>query len=229
MKLSTILFVIGIIISGIFITSFAISYFSESVFYVNLQKYNKDKEHGNMISYHAVSAPSIEVQVSDQNRKVFIDGDEHSINRFDHNFSVKYEVIYPSGHKYEVVDNSGMLITYDVNGKILSGTSIAVYSVNKRITQDNEEKYFPSSLVTAAYPEYHTKQGNLLLFILSFVLLIYGWCGYKYQKFQRFLFIFSPRWIWGEDDEPSDFYYFMCKFGGIVVIIASLVFLIQSF
>lgn len=224
-RLSSILIIICILILAVFITVFAKSYFSESVFYVNQHKYKQANEQVNIVNYTTGTAPSIEVHIYDQDRKVLINKEEYSIYRKKSDINTSYEVIYPNGHKYEVVQ-SGFLMSYDGNGEFYP--EISMYTGNQRVFQAGEEEYFPSSIVIAAYPEYHSKQGSLVLFSISFILLIYGWCGYRYQKFQNFMFIISFYWIWVNDAEPSDFYYFMCKVGGVLTMIGSVVLVIKS-
>ncbi len=52
-------------------------------------------------------------------------------------------------------------------------------------------------------------------FVLALVMLIYAWCGFRYEAFQRFMFHMSPSNLMIDNPEPSDFYFFMCKAAGI--------------
>ncbi|OAB25508.1 hypothetical protein PMSD_27530 [Paenibacillus macquariensis subsp. defensor] len=225
-KISTIITIACLLCLAGIIIIFAKSYFSESIFYVNSKKYSVDQEQGSTMTYHAYSALSVEVQILNQDRKVIIDHEEYSISRDNNANSIQYAVNYPSGHHYKVEDQSGFFMVYDHNGDIVSPVSL--YVGDQRILQDGEELYNPSSLVIAAYPMYHSKQGSLLLFCLSFVLMMYGWCGYRYENFQRLLFLISLRWIWTQDPEPNDFYYFTCKVGGVLVMVGSFILAIYS-
>jgi len=225
-KISTIITITFLLCLASIIFIFAKSYFSESIYIVNSNKYSVDHEQRSIMTYHAYSAPSIEVQIFNQDRIVIIDHKEYSISRNNNANSIQYDVKYPSGHQYKVEDQSGVLMAYDHNGDMVS--PISFYVNGQKILQDDEELYDPSSLVIAGYPMYHSKQGSLLLFCLSFILMIYGWCGYRYEKFQNFIFLISLRWIWTQDPEPSDFYYFMCKVGGILTIIGSVILAIKS-
>lgn len=226
-KISIVLIILCIIISTVLITILANTYFSESIFYINQHKYKQENAHNNMVKYHARSdAPSVEVSINDQNRKVSINNEEYSILNYKSVAGNTFEVSYPSGHTYEVVDQSGFFMAYDEKKEYVP--EISLYVNGERILQEGDEEYYPSELVVAAYPEYHTKQGSLPFFILSFFLLIYGWCGFRYEKFQNFQFLLSLRWIWVNDAEPSDFYYFMCKVGGVLVMIGSVVLAIKS-
>ncbi|WP_227013430.1 hypothetical protein [Paenibacillus psychroresistens] len=202
------------------------TYYSESIFYVDLHKYKMEDQQGKIISYRNGEARSIEVHISDQDRTIIIDGMKYLIYKNQDPNNLKYEVVYPNGHKYEVVDQAGQLMSYDEKGEWV--LEVYLYADNKRILENGEEIYLPGSLVTIAYPEYHSKQGSLVLFVLSIVLLIYGWCGYRFRKFQSFLFTISLHWIWVQDSEPSDFYYFMCKVGGVIIMCGSVFLFLKS-
>ncbi|WP_339220793.1 hypothetical protein [Paenibacillus sp. FSL W7-1332] len=52
-------------------------------------------------------------------------------------------------------------------------------------------------------------------FVLALVMLIYAWCGFRYEAFQRFMFHMSPSNLMIDNPEPSDFYFFMRKAAGI--------------
>ncbi|MWV42147.1 hypothetical protein GRF59_00755 [Paenibacillus sp. HJL G12] len=226
LTLSTILIIIGLMLAAVAIIIFAKSYFSVHVFHVNNHTYRQSAEQSNIITYRANSGPSIAVHAVGQDRKVIINNEEFTIHRTSDSISSKYQVVYPNGKKYEVDDQDRFLLSRDENGEFIP--DISMYVNNQRVLQDGEELYFPGELVTAAYPEYHSKRGSLFLFIVSILLLIYGWCGYRFEKFQRFLFFMSLRWVWVNDPEPSDFYYFMSKVGGVLTMIGAFILAIYS-
>ncbi|WP_018755443.1 hypothetical protein [Paenibacillus terrigena] len=226
-KFSRALIILGLVILVGCVMAFANTYFSESVFYVNDYKYKQANEQGNLVRYTAGSVPSIDVQIDGQNRNVIIHQETYSIHKSIGLYeSNQYRLTYPNGHQYTVNDQSGYLMSFDAKGEIVGPP---VYIGRERRLLDGEEKYYPSQLVTAAYSEYHTAQGSSGLFILSLLLFIYGWCGFRYEKFQNFLFFISLRWIWVNNAEPSDFHYFMCKLGGVILMIAAVYFAVQSF
>lgn len=230
-KFFSMLLTAGVIIITVSVIVFASSNFSQHVFYVNLHKYKQVSEQGEIVRYAAGSAPFIDVQMKDQNRDIIINHETYSILQIvSPPGTHQYRVIYPNGHQYKVEDQSGNLLSFDAKREIFFGGG-SVYINGERQLQDGEEdeEYYPSELVTAAYSEYHTKQGSWAVFILSILFFIYGWCGFRYEKFQTFLFWISLRWIWVEDAEPSDFHYFTCKVGGIIAMIAAVYFAIQSF
>ncbi|WP_040949321.1 hypothetical protein [Gorillibacterium massiliense] len=67
-----------------------------------------------------------------------------------------------------------------------------------------------------------------LKLIINILLFIYGWCGFRYERMQRFQFLLSFKWIWTNDTEPSDFYFFMCKVSGILTMAFSVAIGIMS-
>ncbi|WP_222861088.1 hypothetical protein [Paenibacillus ihumii] len=213
-----------------FIVPFFRSYFTESVFYFNEHKYKKVNEQADFAEYRSQTEPLIKVQRIGHDRQVTIQSEEYAIHRLGDPFNIKYEVIYPGGKRFEVNDHNGLLVSYDENGDWF--VQMTVFdSSGQRILQEGEEqleRYHPSDLVAAAYPEYHTKQGEPVFFIFSIFMFIYGWCGFRYEGFQNFLFKISLNWLWVREAEPSDFYYFMCKIGGIVAMILSVVMFFKS-
>lgn len=219
-KMSSILLTIGILGISVLLISFARSYFSVPIFYVNDYKYKQVSDSSDRIVYQSRRGPSIQVEASGNNKTVIIDNEEYLINRIENMSGTLFYVSYPNGNEYKVVGNSNRLATYEKKGELVWPSSL--YYNNQRVLNDGEELYYPGSIVQAAYPEYHKKQGTPFFYGLSIFVLIYGWCGYRYEKFQNFMFILSLKWIWTNDHEPSDFYYFMCKVGGILTMIASL-------
>jgi hypothetical protein len=229
-KKSTLLLVISLIIATIGAIVFATSYYSQSVFYMNASKYKlyHDTNNNNTMIYTAMGSPTIQVKIDDLSRIVTIDHQEFIIskNSSNNNYNESYTVAYPAGHEYQVEDQSGTFVWFNEKGEMDFGVSF--YVNGKRQLQEGEEEYFPGSLVTAAYPQFHEKQGALALFILSWFVLIYGWCCFKYESFQNLMFNLSAYKLWVRDAEPSDFYYFMSKVSGIVLMVGSIFIFIES-
>lgn len=226
LKLSTILTITVLVIISILLFSFASSYFSQSVFYVDGEKYKKASEQNGMITYESRRGPSIDIIPKDDIQVVVINKEEYVITHINNTTETRFHINYPDGNWYRIEGQSNLMTSYDKNGDYV--TQGTFYIGNQRILRDGEELYHPSSLVRAAYPEYHEKQGTPALYWLAILLFIYGWCGFRYEKFQNFLFILSLKWIWTNDHEPSDFYYFMCKLGGIIAMFGSIALLIKS-
>ncbi|GAA0135362.1 hypothetical protein YSY43_22020 [Paenibacillus sp. YSY-4.3] len=222
-KASTLLTIVGILLFFIFVVPFFHSYFNESVFYFEQHKYKQAHEQDHVTEYRSLSGPTIEVQTEGSNRRVIIENEEYFIDKLGDQFNIKYEVTYPNGQLFEVNDHGGLLMSYDENGDWFVQITAFDSNGQKILPKGEVELLHPSGLVTVAYSEYHEKQGEPILFVFSILLFIYGWCGYRYEKFQNFLFKISMYWVWVREAEPSDFYYFMCKVGGIVVMIMSVV------
>ncbi|MBB6669107.1 hypothetical protein [Cohnella nanjingensis] len=191
-------------------------YFTEPVFYIDGHKYALDRDQGALVAYRSGSASPVQVRIDGPSRTVIIDRQEHVIAKNSDPYNIKYSVTYPNGRRYEVQDQSRLLLSYDAKGDLYLPFTVSVNG--QSVKGDDEEAYSPAALVTAAYPEYHEKPGVPGFLFLALGLLIYGWCSYRYRKFQDVTFWLSLKWIWVEDPEPSEFYYFMCKVGGILVM-----------
>ncbi|WP_435166200.1 DUF6199 family natural product biosynthesis protein [Paenibacillus glycanilyticus] len=218
--------IIGIIAASAAIALFARWYFFENVLKVDGIAYKTTSNEANFITYKSSYGPDIKVVIKDPVREVYIEEEIFRVIRSQGPESTEYKVEYADGHYYTIVDQDGSLMTYDERGE--PSIMIAAYEGNKRILGENDERYWPSWIMLAAYPEYQPERGNLIAFIGALVLMVYGWCLFKYEWFQNFLFLISLKWIWTNSQEPSDFYYFSSKAGGIVVIVLAMSLLIKS-
>ncbi|MEK8127194.1 hypothetical protein WMW72_04630 [Paenibacillus filicis] len=226
-RASLILIRLGVVISIVVIAILAKSHFSQSVFDMNDHTYRQAEIQEGQVNYRSAAAPPIYVQIHDPNRDVIINEQRYSVYRdTSTGRETTFLVTYPDKQTYKVYEQSGSFLSYDENQGWVS--ELAMYSNNQRFRSLGDLDYFPSSLVIAAYPEYHDHPGNPVLFVLAFLLLIYGWCGYRYLKFQNFLFLISLRWVWVNDPEPSDFYYLMCKITGVLTMIGAVVLMLSS-
>ncbi|WP_090975459.1 hypothetical protein [Paenibacillus sp. CF384] len=197
-------------------------YFTDRVFYLYLSTFKFAGEQDSLVTYRSSTAGPVQVRTDDElHRTVIIGGKSYAIADKSIPYSTKYRVTYPNGHVYSVEDNNGYLLGYDDKGNIVMG--IEAYANGERNKQEGEEDYPPSALVSAAYPDYHVKRGVPGFLFLALGLLIFGWCSFRYQAFQDFMFRISPQRLMYENPEPSDFYYFTSKVGGIVVMIGSIV------
>jgi len=203
------------------------SYFTEPVFYIDQHKYVFEREQGSLVTYRSGTAIPVQVRTDSQSYTVIINRMDYVITKNTDPYNIKYNVTYPNGHRYEVQDHSGILLSYDEKGELYFPN--LVYIGNQRVKGENEEVYHPAELVTAAFSEYHDTPGVPGLLFLALGLLIYGWCGYRYRKFQDVLFFLSLQRLWVNDPEPSDFYYFMCQVGGIIVMIGAVFIAFKAF
>ncbi|QHW32378.1 hypothetical protein GZH47_17220 [Paenibacillus rhizovicinus] len=205
-------------------------YFTDRVFYLHedVYKFAGAQEQDQLITYHSSMAEPIQVRIDDElHRTVVIGKQSYSIADKTANFSTSYRVTYPNGHTYKVEDNAGLLLSYDDKGNFLIYNE--VYIGGERVPQPGEEDFPPSALVTAAYPDYHIKRGMPGFLFLALGMLIYGWCGFQYRKFQDWTFRLSPQRLNYVDPEPSDFYYFMCKVGGLAVMAGAVFIAFKAF
>ncbi|MFF2890055.1 hypothetical protein [Paenibacillus sp. NPDC057967] len=197
------------------------TYFTDRVFYLYEDTYKFAGEQDRLITYHSSTAGPVQVRTDDElHRTLIIGGQSYAIEDRSVPYSIKFRVTYPNGHVYNVEDNNDMLLSYDDKGNIVM--AIQLYANGERIKQEGEEAFPPSALISAAYPDYHVKRGIPGFLFLALGLLIFGLCSFRYQAFQDLMFRLSPQRLMYENPEPSDFYYFMSKVGGIVVMIGSI-------
>lgn len=215
----TLIFFSCVVVVSVIVGFLSKPYFTEHIFYADNNKYLFDRKEEQQMIYRSRTADSIQVQVEQQKRTVFIDNQKYIITEINSKPNPTYSVLYPNGRKYEVQDQSRELRSFDEEGNIM--TSVTFYVNNQRILSEDEEQYSPDTIVTAAYPVYHYTQGQPVYLFLALAGLIFGWCSFYYRNFQDLLFLLSLRWIWVNDPEPSDFYYLMTSIGGIVVMIGS--------
>lgn len=215
----TLIFFSCVVVVSVIVGFLSKPYFTEHIFYADNNKYLFDRQEKQQMIYRSRTADSIQVQVEQQKRTVFIDDQKYIITEINSKPNPTYSVLYPNGRKYEVQDQSRGLRSFDEEGNII--TSVTFYVNNQRILSEDEDQYSPDTIVTAAYPTYHHTQGQPAYLFLALAGLIFGWCSFYYRNFQDLLFLLSLRWIWVNDPEPSDFYYLMTSIGGIVVMIGS--------
>lgn len=116
-----------------------------------------------------------------------------------------------AGENYEI-----RAYGYDEKGeKMVPGIRISDGSGQLHRLDPEEPRYFPTELAKAADEQFHDPNGSVGFFVLALVMLIYAWCGFRYEAFQRFMFHMSPSNLMIDNPEPSDFYFFMCKAAGI--------------
>jgi hypothetical protein len=195
-------------------------YFTDRVFYINQDMYRLFSQQDEFAEYRSGSGDPVVVRIADErNRTVSIGRESYAVANTSAAYSISYRVAYPSGHQYDVQDNNRFLVSLDDKGEFVP--EIAVYAGSERIDKPAEAVY-PSALVTAAYPVYHFTRGHPGFLFLALAVLVFGWCSFRYERFQTFSFYLSPRRLMYNDPEPSDFYYFMCKVGGLLTMALSI-------
>jgi len=205
---------------------FGIYYFSVKEFHLDGHTYRVAEDTGSFIRYVSDAGPPVVVRMDGTDRVVTIDGEDYRIRAEEQPYGIEYRVQYPNGKTYRVSGQHG-LMAFDENGELVVGGGI--YIEGERIPFGDENlRFHPSALVTAAFSQYHQTRGYPALYALSFVLFLFGWAAFRYESVQRAMFWLSLKWIWVEDPEPSEFYFFMCKIGGIIAMILSFVLFLQS-
>jgi hypothetical protein len=218
-KMKWVIKAIIVLLIGTLIFVWASSHISERVFHLGNVTYKLSEISGQTTTYQPTRGDEI-LSVTDHEAHKIVQIDEESYRIELENDTVDkiYHVTYPSGKLYKVVDlygRGGMLTTYDEHGEMVM--DLMIYVDDVRVLQDGEEKYLPASLVSAAYPIYHVPNGEMAYLILSMVLFVYGWCAFRFEGLQRVMFHISHR-LWVQDPEPTDFYFFMSKVGGCIVM-----------
>ncbi|WP_379129600.1 hypothetical protein [Paenibacillus sp. sgz500958] len=203
------------------------NYFTERVFYISGDMYTYYSEKEDLITYHSDNASPVQVRIDYPDRIVILNDNEYTITKLKSGYLTIYNVTFPDGSKYEVQEQPGTLISFDDQGNLVS--ELLMFVNNQRVMSEGELLYTPAMLVKAAYPEYHFTRGEPSFLYLALALMIYGWCTLRYEKFQNFLFLISLRWVWVEDPEPSDFYYFMCMVSGIAIMLMAVWVAFQTF
>jgi hypothetical protein len=207
----------------------ASNYFSTKVFYLDDKKYSEKSTNSTQTTkYTALFGELIWLTQYPDYKQLQIKGVKYQLKELESmGYKKTYLVTYPSGNIYTVedVNDSDFLMAYDKNGELVF--EFQAFSNNERILSPGEEYYLPSSLVTAAYENYHKLQGNIYIFILSILSFVYSWCLFRKEAFQRFLFNLSYG-LWVVDPEPSDFYFFATKVGAVAGMIMSGLFLLLS-
>ncbi|WP_244879111.1 hypothetical protein [Paenibacillus lautus] len=206
----------------VLITVWAQGYYSKKVFHMEGLKYAKYADLGSgSIEYRASfgRGEPIYVHTYEEEKRVEIAGEIYEIREYgkESGYSASYEVLYPGEKAYRAKPfGDRSFLSYDEKGEMMvPGIMFSDGTGQVHRSDPEEPRYFPSELVKASDVRYHDPNGSVGFFILALVMLIYAWCGFRYEAFQRFLFHISPSNWMVENPEPSDFYFFMCKVGGI--------------
>lgn len=222
------LLIILLVIGGLSVWS--APYFSESVFYMHGDKFRLDQQNSRQATYRSSGGQRI-VVLNDGDiyrKQVRIDQQNYAVNVLEATPVPRYEVIYPSGERFNVDSYGEMLVGTSDQGETIPEISWSINGVPQPF-DDKVGLYSPGMIVRAAFPEYHAKQGSLLLYYSSFILMIFGWCLFRYEKLQNVLFHLSLRGIWVREAEPSGFYYFSCKISGVAILGFGVYVFVKSF
>jgi len=195
-------------------------YYSQKVFQLDGHDFKllEEAPDGTRTYQRSGSAEKIRVMQEDGRRTVVIGGEAYVVDELPQtSFMRTYRVTYPSGSVYTVEDQGQghWLRAVDADGTLLmwGGASIN----GERQLEPGEEYYYPTGIVTAAYEDYHSDVGLPILLIPSLFCLALGWLELRSERFVLLTFKMSYG-LWVENPEPTDFYLFMSKVGGWVLI-----------
>lgn len=217
-----------IVIAGTAIIAFGVNYFSVKEFYLNEHKYRVVEEDQQKIRYTSKTGPAFIVKKNGTDRSITLDGEPYLISVRNQGYARTYVVQFPNEKTFKVIEeNKYMLMAFDEQDQWVTGFTIYMNNLGQ-VTRFGEERYHPSDLVVAAYPQYQQHRGNPVLYYFSIVLFIFGWSSFRYESFQKAMFWASLKWIWTENPEPSDFYFFMSKISGILMMVLSFALWLKS-
>ncbi|MBU5349533.1 hypothetical protein KQI80_27195 [Paenibacillus lautus] len=206
----------------VLITVWAQSYYSKKVFHMEGLKYAKYADSGSGSIENRASfgrGEPIYVHTYEDEKRVEIAGEIYEIRAYgkESGHSASYEVSYPDGRTYLVKSfGDRSFLAYDEKGEMMvPGIRISDGSGQLHRLDSEEPRYFPTELAKAADKQFHDPNGSVGFFVLALVMLIYAWCSFRYEAFQRFMFHMSSSNLMIDNPEPSDFYFFMCKAAGI--------------
>lgn len=221
----SVLFFSMLLTVSIAVAAFSRPYFTTPVFRVSLHDYSLSGQQEGAAAYTSGDGPLIEVRPGDTEpeRTVMIENRQYRIRAVEPEagFSRKFLVSYPDGRSLTAINEGSVFLDFDEQGELLLFGSANVNG--EEVMLEGIEKYAPSELVSAAYPEYHRTPGMPILLYVALAAMVFGWSVFRYRRLQHFLFYVSPNNLMYSNPEPSGFYYFMCKLGGIATMALSLV------
>lgn len=210
------------------VAGWAQSYYSKKFFYLDDAKYFKYEDSGSgTIEYRAafgrgnpvvVHARALERVIETGGESYLVRGTEGLEGEWE-----PYAVVYPAGTEYRVepFGQDGFQV-FDQAGEWVLPPAVMHVGLGNKIRDPDSLRYFPADIAAASDEAFHQPNGGVGFFLLAVALFIFNWCGFRYEAFQRFLFHISPSNLMVSDPEPSDFYFFMCKVGGVLGMVVSL-------
>jgi hypothetical protein len=203
-------------------------YYSQKIFNLDSRtfKLHSEAQDGSRTYVQTGGREKIRVALEDSRRTVTIGGEAYIVNELPPNgMPALYRVTYPSGASYTVEDQGHMLIAKNANGEWVTGGG--VYVNGERQLEEGEEKYYPGSIVTAAYEHYHERHSLPILLVPALFCLTLGWLMLRSERFVLLQFKLSYG-LWVENPDPTDFYLFMAKVSGWIGIAVAIAILFMS-
>ncbi|WP_088547196.1 hypothetical protein [Paenibacillus aquistagni] len=206
----------------ILVIVWASSYYSKMTFSIDDIAYSKMSETTNAIVYtssfwHNHKQITVE-RISEEEKQVILNGEAYTVRQLqvaDEFSHLEYLVTYPNGKAYRVEDRNGMLMAFDENGEWV--IHAVAYSGGQRILQPDEEYYYPSAFVDAAYEQYHQPNGVFNLFLFAIAALAIGYSMFRFEGLRMWLFKFSYS-LWVDHGEPSELYHYTSKGSGLFLM-----------
>ncbi len=210
------------------VAGWAQSYYSKTFFYLDDVKYFKYEDSGSgTVEYRALFGRGSPVYVHkyESDRVIEAEGERYQIHGKE-GMSGEWEpyaVVYPDGTEFRVepFGQDGFQV-FDQAGEWVLPPAVIQVGLGNKIRDPDSPRYFPADLAAASDEAFHQPNGSVGFFLLAVALFIFNWCSIRYEAFQRFMFHISPSNLMVSDPEPSDFYFFMCKVGGVFGMIVSL-------
>lgn len=205
------------------VLALAVPHYTQKLFHLDGHKYRSEQSADAAVTYYPVSSGLPEAAVTTlSGRKEIRIGDE--VYRIEplrsHDYSSRYVVSYPDGREYQVeAGRYGTMMIFNAQGEWIPGGITEVNGV--RIREPGEPDYNAAELLTAAYPEYHTTEGEPLKFGFSLLMMLFGYSTFRFESFRMLQFKLSYS-LMTENAEPSELYLFLSRWGGLLVMAASL-------
>lgn len=203
---------------------FLIHHFNTKAFELDDTRYRQKAVQGDTTVYQARSHTAIKVRNAASGKEISIGQDGYRISQKPSSGSTEgsvYQVTYPNGNTREAAIVYGHLVDLDSQGEPIWVT-ISASSTGESTGQSARSAYTPTQLVKAAYPQFHEKAGNPVVFVPLLLLAIFGWCTFRYRQFQDILFQLQGNRLWIRDPEPTEFYYAMSRISGLAILTVAL-------
>ncbi|OXM15496.1 hypothetical protein [Paenibacillus herberti] len=199
--------------------------------------YKLAAENGDQRRYTSTFGPAIVVSGSGSERIITLDGkiqvkivdSPEGIRKPPKMLDRLFLIDYPGDIRFRVELTNDQTLIYDSNGKLYFVFVTAYTNGQPDPSLPVWNRFPPYALIKAAYPELHERRGQPLHFILGLLVLVFGWCEFRYERFQHLSYWLSLRWVGTDNPEPNDTHFFLCKIGGIFMMLFSVYLFFKSF
>lgn len=224
------IFIVLILLFVVGMSIIAIRNFKIPVFYLDEYLYKKESTNGNEITYYSKKAKeSIKISDKGEYKEINIHGKIYKVyGKPSENYSEDKEDMmrfeYPTGIIEEgICFGTGIFLKKDEKGELRPDSNVESYLGDKKVS-NNDGKYKPSKLVTIAFEEHKSKNGEPGAFQLGIFLLIVGLINIKFHRF----FFYLQNSLWVKDPEPTEAYTALSIGCGIIICIIGTIFMIAN-